>query len=261
MTPLLAVAASVPQGDETASGWEALTRLLVREADRNFALATRTEPSREAALGRALAQSQLAPVTEGSVERAKRMLEDLRQSDRDDEVGIAAGYALARLLQFHPYHPDAAGALVLYRELHERHPAHELGQLAMVKSAMIRLFESSGTADAARVFAELVEQVPAVTHPAVRRDFHLTLAGAAQLLGLPQEIALEHLLAAAEIGVNKRKTAGDLYVRIATMAERLGRREVAIAYHRRFVAEFPRDNRTFLCRLRLRGLEGEKSFP
>jgi len=68
-------------------------------------------------------------------------------------------------------------------------------------------------------------------------------------------------LAADQVGLAQRKAAGDLAVRIGGLARKLGRPALARRYYQRFVAEFPRDGRTYLIRERLRALPPGRALP
>lgn len=229
----------VAAGDDLAEAWLKAARMLPAEAHREFAAAAE---SREVLLGRAVTLLNVPPVTPGNLERAARWLESLRG---DDEVGIAATYFLARLEQVHRMPPNPERALRLYEELYHRHPQHPLAQMGWVKAAIWRVYEP-GTD-----FAALERSGEGLTDPQAVRDFHLAMADAAGRLRLPAEKQLEHLLAVDRVGVAKRKTAGDVWVRIAELAREAGQMELAREYARRFLAEFPNDQRAHLVRERL----------
>lgn len=235
----LIAAVCVAADEPLATTWLKAARMLPAEAYREFAAAP---ASREVLLGRAVTLLNVPPVAPGNLERAATWLESLRG---DDEVGIAATYFLARLEQVHRMPPNPERALALYEELYRRHPQHALAQMGWVKAAIGRVYEPGVD------FAAIERSGEGLTDPQAVRDFHLALADAAGRLRLPAEKQLEHLLAVDRVGMARRKTSGDVWVRIAELARETGRRELAREYARRFLAEFPNDQRAHLVRERL----------
>ena len=231
--------------------WRDAHHLLVNEAADQFDEIARRGGLREAQLGLAVTLINCQPLTQGNVDRAAGILESLRSADDDDQTGIAAAYYLARVEQVHRFQPDPARALTLYDELAARHPSHRLGQMALVKAGMIRLFQVRPIEEQLRLFDRIAAGGKALTDPDARRDFHLMLADAATMMQLSDERALEHLIEADRAGLAKRKTAGDVWVRIGELARKLHRTDLAATYYRRFAEEFPRDERTLLVRQRL----------
>jgi tetratricopeptide (TPR) repeat protein len=219
------------------AAWRDAARLLVDDAHRQFV-------ARGDRLGEAIALLNVQPKTSGNIERAAELLDRLRGAD---EIGIAATYYLARLEQIHRFRPNPQRALALYAELFRQHPHHPLAQSGVVKAALMRLY--GGDAD----FAEIEASGRQLTIPEAVRDFHLALADAAGRLNLPAEKQLEHLLVVERVGVAKRKTAADLYVRIAELARESGRAELARQFYGKFLAEFPNDQRVRLVKERLAG--------
>ena len=70
----------------------------------------------------------------------------------------------------------------------------------LIDEAIKHALRAADVPGAVRLLEQLSDKAEALTDPDARRDFHLTLASAAQLLKLSDELALKHLLAADAIG-------------------------------------------------------------
>lgn len=245
---------------DAAAIWQDVTRLRIDQARRAFE-AQAGSGDRQARLGVAMTLLNTQPLTTGNIDRAASLLQALRKQDADDATGIEATFALARVEQLHRFTPNPAEALRLYSELAARHPEHPLGQMAIVKSAMLRLFAPATREQRLAILDAVGRACPQMTDPDAHRDLHLTLAGAAMLLKLSDEKALEHLLEADRVGLARRKTAGDVYVRLGELARRLGRHDLARQYYTRFADEFPRDQRTHLVRELAAALPATRRSP
>jgi tetratricopeptide (TPR) repeat protein len=231
-------------GADQPGVWGDAARGLVNDASRQF---EKAGTNREAQFGLAVTLVNVQPKTSANIERAATVLEGLRGND---ELGITATYYLARLEQAHRFTPDPEKALALYDQLYREQPVHPLAQMGVVKAALLRLYVT-------RLPFEEVETTGAnLSDPDAVRDFHLVLADAAGRLGLSDEQALNHLLAAEQAGLSKRKTVGDAWVRIGELARLTGKRDLATQYYGKFLKDFPNDQRAFLVRERLASLQG-----
>jgi thioredoxin-like negative regulator of GroEL len=243
--------ADAGETSHTQEGWQAVAQVQFHNARRAFEARLEADPNdHEAGIGLATALLNVQPRQPGNVERAAALLEGVRGAAAGDGAWIEATYLSARIHQVHRAAADPARAIQLYDELLTAHPQHPLAQMGFVKSAMLRLYVLN-EAPPAETFLALEERGATLTDPAARRDFHLMMAAAASRLELGAALALRHLQEADAVGVSKRKTAGDLYVRIATLARTLGQPNLAETYERRFINEFPRDSRAFTLRQRL----------
>lgn len=265
--------ASSEGSSEQAAGrlreaWALAGRLLANDAERAMrevagpevrAGALPRELEREVRLGRAVTLLSRQPTSQSQTDTAAALLEALIAEDGDDEAGVSAAFALARLEQLHrPIDADGTPrAVELYRGLAERHPGHELGQMARVKLAMIRLYEPSGEGREMERWREVEPWGVSLRDPAALRDFHLLLADACAAFGGPDELQLDHLLRAEATGELSGRQLTNTLVRLAQLGRATGRREVHERFGRRFVAEYPRDERahTVLLRLREAGIE------
>ncbi len=80
------------------------------------------------------------------------------------------------------------------------------------------------------------------------------MADAALRFGYADAIALDHLLAADRAGIARAITQRDTLIRIAELARRADRPDIAAAYYGRFLQQFPRDARRLLVQERLAAL-------
>jgi hypothetical protein len=209
-------------------------------------------------LGEALSWLQIQPHTEARVRRGVEILDGLLAEDGRDEVGARARYFRARAEQVHRLSAAPEAAVAHYERLIAEHPAHALAGQAVVKLALIRLYDAKlADAERGRVLAEFGARAPAMPDAASRRDLHLALGEAALRLGLGEGVALDHFVAALEAGVVSRPVRADTLVRTGELARELGRVELARRHYALFAAEFPRDPRRLLVVERLAALGGE----
>jgi tetratricopeptide (TPR) repeat protein len=242
-----------PRGSASSDGWEALADLAFVEAREAFA---RGDPDdRRTRFGRALAVLNARPKTRETIEAARRDFAWVSGRNPSDDLGIRARYFLGRIAQLHQYDADWEKAARIYARLVEEHPAHPFAQLAAVKLVLVRLYDASPAEDKASRFAELEALAPRITHPLAHMAFHYALGAAHLAVGGSEEAALGHLITAAEAGISQARTRATVYVRIGELARLQGRSEIARAYYRRFLAEFPRESRVSLIRERLTALD------
>lgn len=245
-----------PDAQALRRGWQAESQLQFAKAREIFDSAGQ---SRQATLGKALALLNIQPKTRGNVNASAGMLEKLLSENPDDAIGIAAAYWLGRVDQLHRYEPDPGRAADRFERLFDRHRQSYLGQMALVKAALIRLYDPADRSDRGEMIDRWAARGRALTHADAVRDFHLLLADAAGRFDLPPEVALEHLQAVDAVGVRSRKTRSDLLVRIAEYARRAGQAELAIASYARFLEAFPLDHRAYTVARRRDRLAGSST--
>lgn len=240
--------------------WQLGARLLFNDAARAFAEieAAGTADRRESRFGRAVMLLNVQPKTEGNVEESRALLTAVRAEKPDDDIGIGALYYLARLAHYHGRNPDEAAARSLYEELIARHPDHAYGQLARLKLVTLVLYETeTATPAAQRLIAAEALGAP-LTDSSARSDFHLAMADAWLRFQADEQRALDHLRAADATGrLVRGSVRSGVFVQAGELARRLGQRELAISYYRRFLADFPRDTRAWTIRGRLADLARE----
>jgi hypothetical protein len=174
-----------------------------------------------------------------------------------DEVALAAAFLAARVVQDHLSPADPRDAARRFRDLHERHGTHPLGQIAWVRWALLTLYDGRDPADTTTPDAQLARierEGAALTEPLAIRDFHLLLAFAYPDLAPSDEAMLRHLIAAEATGLLRWQTRRDIYVQIVETALVLGRTDVVRTYFGRYEAAYPRDQRRQLLGERIAAL-------
>jgi hypothetical protein len=248
--------------DEVAAWRDASVNLFHRSHHTLAALsdepATRTRFTR---LGEALTLLNLQPKTSGNIDRAATLLEHLRAEDDADEAGISAAYHLARIAQWHCEPRRPADALAQYDVLAERFPGHRLGQLAVIKALVIRLYEPVAPEEARRRLAAAGRLEPRLRDPALRSEYHQVLAMAGARFGMDPVWRLPHLLAAEQLGVMRFNESKDFVLATAETARSCAEREIALKYYERFLAVAPRDERTAYVRQRYEAFRDGKELP
>jgi hypothetical protein len=199
--------------------------------------------SPEARFGQALTLLMRQPKTAGNVERAANMLSALATSEPDSEIGIGARYYLGRIEQTHRITPDPAAARRIFRELIAAHPAHPLAQQAVVKLAIIELYEPLPENTRRARFDAYVEQAATLIAPSARRDLYLLLADTSQRFNYSPSLTLDLLIRADDSGIARRAEQSNNWVRITLLAAETGRPDTAHAYGQKFLATFLRDDR------------------
>ena len=122
------------ESDSPSSPWRLASRGLVEEAHEEFSRLVKSGgESRESRFGTAVTLLNVQPKTAGNVERAYRLLREIREENLTDHYGISAQYFLGRIDQIHRSSPDRESARRHFTVLIERHHEHPLGQLAVVK--------------------------------------------------------------------------------------------------------------------------------
>lgn len=248
---------------DEASAWRDASMNLFNQAHLTLAdlahePATRTRSVR---LGEALTLLNLQPKTPGNIERAATLLEALCAEKSADEAGISAAYHLARIAQWHREPRQLPDALARYDALADRFPQHWLGQLAVIKALVIRLYEPVPPEEARRRLAAADSLEPRLLEPALRAEFHQVLATAGARFGMEPAWRLPHLLAADELGVMRFNENKDFVLATAETARSCQQREIALKYYERFLAAAPRDERTTYVRQRYEAFRDGKELP
>jgi len=196
-------------------------------------------------LGRAASLINDSPVTAGKVAEAEALLRRLVAAGEADETALYAGYLLARIAHVHRA-AEIAEVEAAYRAVIAGAPDHPLAQLAAAKLALVLLYQRPDLPVARRIAAaaELEPVAGAPRLPEAAAAYYRVLAGAALFYGAPDARTLGWLLRADDIGPADIVIATSLRIQIAETARALGRRDVALAYYRKFLdTAVPTDNR------------------
>lgn len=240
--------------------WDDASMLLVQESYARFATAQQEKlgSAREVDYGMGVTLLNLQPKTVGNINRAEAIFARLIAANPNDEIGIAALYYLARLEQIHRNDPNLPKALQLYAQLIAEHPDHFLTQSAIAKVAILKLC-ASPTTDKKKALHEVEKLAPLLKEPSARCNFNLVVGTACIQYQLGDEKALRYLMEADTIGIPIQYAQANVLIRIGNLAQRLGKREIAIRYFERFLKEFPRSTRSFTVQQKIKELKGVKS--
>ena len=241
--------------DSLAQAWEKAARLLTNDAQVEFERLREKggAEARAATFGTALMLLNVQPKTEGNIQRAAVLLDEVAAA-REDDLSALAGYYRARIEQTHRLKPEREKAVELFTQLIERYPTHPAAQFAVVKRALIEIYDGSPREEKRRRMELLAQTASNLTYAPARRDLHMLLADSYARLFQDDEQALKHLLAADQAGIVRSKSRGSVWVRIGELAGRLGRTDVATEYYRRFLATYRRDSRHYTIEQRLKTL-------
>jgi tetratricopeptide (TPR) repeat protein len=250
-------------GEEALRGGRHLvTQFHFNEALDSFRAAERGgADQREARFGQALALLNTQPQTARNIAQATQLLDALIADPGDGKLEVAARYFRARIAHHHQSPVNLADAAERYAALYRDHPQNRLGQQAMVKLAILRLYDPAGQTSRAEIVAELGRLASEFPDAVARRDLHLVLGNAVLFFDLPGELALGHLIAAMDAGIQGYTSRGNVLVAMGEIARELGRNELAAQYYREFLKLHRRDNRAFTVSQRLAGLEVGATTP
>ncbi|MGB8355996.1 MAG: hypothetical protein WCD79_19010 [Chthoniobacteraceae bacterium] len=236
--------------------WTSASRTLPDEAMAQFKEIPPSSPqAREATYGQAMMLLAVQPVTRGNIDHSVQLFQSVIDANSSDDLGITSGYFLGRIEQLYRFEPDPAKAMTIYENLFRNHPGHPVAQRAFVKLILLKLYSQIPDTDRAKDFAAFESEGAKLNDHDAVRDFHLTMAQACAKFGFSEEKRLDHLLAADAAGVVKDDTKANLLVSIAEVARKLHRNDLALQYYRRFLAECPRDYRTYTVQQKIAATE------
>jgi hypothetical protein len=240
-------------GDEEA--WRQLSILNPGQAARVFAAGMEGPDGRESRFGEAVALLNAEPRTSSNVEEASRLFQAVRQERDDDDMGAGSAYYLARIAQLHGSTPDRASAVEGLRELIAHHPRSPYSQLAAPKLAILLLYDDVPPARWEARVREIQALIPLLRAPEARRDTRLILAGALLRFRRDHARAYPLITQCLDAGlVTRVSRINALLLQAAESARTLGRNAEALAYYRRYLAEFRRDMAADEVRRRLDAL-------
>ena len=233
------------QSESPPSPWHLASHGLVEKAHEVFSRKAKSEVGdRESRFGMAVTLLNVQPKTAGNVQRAYRLLREIRNENFSDHYGISAQYFLGRIDQVHRSSPHRESARRHFTLLIERHREHPLAQLAVVKLGILDLYDPLND-DLATRFEQVEGRVGLLWDRPAKRDYHLLLAEAYDRYELSKSGSLEHLLAAERADPSIARSDPDFAVLVADLARELDEVEIAIRYYRVFMTNFPRDPRRY----------------
>ncbi|MGC1481081.1 MAG: tetratricopeptide repeat protein [Chthoniobacterales bacterium] len=237
--------------------WKAAAQQLLDEAYVGFSEGTGDDEAAgpQALFGQAAVLLNLQPTTDGHVDQAIALLENIMADHPGTGVALEAEYLRARAEQVHKSRPDLGKARDQFIRFIEANPGHRLADVAAVKLATLEIW--SGTnGEQTHAIQRWNGVVDSLGFDAARKDLHLLLAEADQHVTGNRENALHHFLKAEELGIASHKTRGNVIFQIAELAYELGRNDVAREFYERFLNEYRRDVRRPVIESRLKDLAG-----
>lgn len=242
-----ALAVVSAQGAASDNLWERLARFdfngVAEELAHERQLADR---EKQLVLGVALLNRQ--PRTPATVAEAARQFEALVDTNATDDVGRWARYLLARIVQLHRTPASTVEAARQYRELMADGGAHPAAQRALLKLAVLLVYDPEVEPDRAQGFREAEALASRVQDAAAMAELRLMLGRAAVFFRLPPEVCLAHLRAALDAGIATPFLRSATLFAVGEFARESGDRELALSSYRTFLVENPRDQRVKLVR-------------
>lgn len=245
---------------QVLSAWQTTSTGLFNDAHTLFSAHSTLHPTdRETRLGEAMTLLQLQPKTERLITRSVALLDALIKENAHDEIGLNARYFRGRIEHIHRTPADPAAALSHYAQLHHDHPTHPLAAQALIKIALIELYQPQPPEALAASFHTLTEKAHALPPGYGRRDLHLVLGEASLRLGLGDSSARFHFTEALREGISAPTLRADVLVRLGELARILGDTEEARLHYQAFLDQFPRDSRRLMISQRLSNLPHHES--
>lgn len=240
---------------EEPSGWQLLQRGVFKDALESFVPADEASGSWND-FGRAMALMNANPVTATRVREAEAVLSRLSAEQPNTELSVAALYMLGRIAEWHVDPPQYDRAIALYTEVIESSPGSVLSGEALINRAILSFFRpDQDLGDPESLYRDLLATAGLIGDRDQERRLELLLAEACRFHDLGVDRVLFHLKAALATDSGDRMGRARLRFQIAGTALEAGDRELAADQYRAFLAEFPRDDRTFMVRGLLRQVE------
>lgn len=210
---------------------------------------------RDALFGRGVALFNVQPQSPARIEEAAVALAFVRDVDPTDDLGLAARYFLARVDQVHRSPADPAAALAQWRALAEERPDHYLGQLALVRLALMELYAPALPAERRAVFERFSRAAPPWVDDHLAALYHTVMGDAIMVVWQDAVWATRHYRFVTQAPEARRLTLTDALVRMGEAARQAGVADVARDAYQEFLTASPRDPRAWVVRQHLAALE------
>lgn len=238
------------------NGWEALERFEFERARKSLATDAGAG-NRMAAVGEALAILNRQPKTEAGVAEAETRLKAIATGSSGDDAAWWARFLLGRIAQIHRAPADPRAAAEIYRAVLADSPHHDAGQQALIKLALLLIYEPAVEPGRERGFAAAEALLPQASSPGAEVDLRLLLGRATMFFRGSQRVALTHFEAALRAGIANRQTRASTLYAAAELAFALGDRAQAREHYTAFFAENRRDQRANFVREQIVALGGK----
>ena len=210
--------------------------------------------SYEAKLGLALCLHQQRPDTQNDKLRAAKLYDELITSSSNSHIRATALLLRGRLFQLADYpgdQPDPANAATLYHTILQDYPDSPCANEAALYLAQTAIFTMNVNA-ASNAVGNLKQWI--IDHPR-----NPQAANQWMLIGMAQQQPLNNINAAIDAytnaiscGLPPEEKKDILYWRIASMAQKCGRTNLARDFYSRIITEIKRSSYSFMAQQRIR---------
>ncbi|MEX1117271.1 MAG: hypothetical protein WEB60_00615 [Terrimicrobiaceae bacterium] len=248
-------ALNAPTG--SVENWQKATVFLFDEANQNFAIAAKSsqgEEFRANRLGEGATLLTIQPRTQGNIERAKAIFEELISGNPKDSAGLAARLHLARLFEFHASPQDPQKAREIYEGLLADGQGDPLAELAASRLVLIDLHSTDSHESLNAAAQKLAIHGTQLRTSIGRREFFSNMGLTLNQLRGDKKLAMEYLIAAEAEGLPMQQLDAPLLVTIAALAEELNDLETAKKYYSLFTSRYKRDTRSYYVMQKLEEL-------
>jgi len=248
---------------DVGKGWREAAIFQFQEAHQTFlSKASTGQEERERRLGTAITKLAIQPRTHWNIKEATNELKQLVDENRDDEIGRAARFYLARIYEVHTAPPDKSQARQLFYDLALEPECDIFKELAATRVLSIDLEEA---ASQGRNLSEVLKKLDLLAANLQtdlgKREYHTTAGLMLTALSDEPEAALRELEIAAAIPGGLSRVRASVLLSAAAHAERLGQNQTARNFYSQFVEEFPRDFRRYAVEKILESLPEEDGAP
>lgn len=211
---------------------------------------------RECLFGRAANLTSLPQNRPSRTQEALTIFRELVAENAGDDFGIASAYYLIRLREDLSDSPQTVQVTAdSYVRLHQQHPRHLFGQLALLKATMLQIWNCPTTAETRSALQKLESYGASFTLPEFAVVYHF-LMGDAYLTQIDDpESSLRHQRARNGRLMLKDDTSADLLIKSAELAREMGAPREAAHFYREFLKRFPSNVRAWRVRTLLTDME------
>lgn len=211
---------------------------------------------RECLFGRAANLTSLPQNRPSHNQEALAIFRELVAENAGDDFGIASAYYLIRLREDLSDSPQTVQATAdSYVRLHQQHPKHLFGQLALLKATTLQIWNCPTTSESRRVLQSLESYAASFTRPEFAVVYHFLMGDAYLTQMDDQASSLRHQRARNGRLMLKDDTSADLLIKSAELARETGATHEAAHFYREFLKRFPSNVRAWRVRALLADME------
>jgi len=231
-------------------GWEAFKSYEYKNAERDFKelleVSQDLEKRAEALYGLGITNQFKRPVTPSTVRAACDYFQEIVTDYQGSKLHPLALLALARVYELESVdspHEDLRKARLFYRRCTERYPDHLAGHEAALRLA--ETYTNTMDREQAAKGIEILKNWLAEHPDNLLRGLMFKVAADAFLFTLEDyRNAQDYYVRYAENGIYNRRKMGDVFWRIAFLAQhKTGDRDVAVKYYKKMVEDLDADTR------------------